>query len=53
MLLGCIPLLKALLKNPLTPAARIGAMSQICAVNIVLGAFYATALFASGFSLVI
>ena len=53
MLLGCIPLLKALLKNPLTPAARIGAMSQICAVNIALGAFYATALFASGFSLVI
>ena len=28
MLLGCIPLLNALLKNPLAPAARIGAMAQ-------------------------
>ena len=47
MLLGCIPLLNALLKNPLAPAARIGAMAQICGLNIALGAFYAAAVFAS------
>lgn len=48
MLAASIPLLKALLSNPLTPPARIGAMAQICSVNIALGAFYAAAVFAGG-----
>ena len=47
MLAASIPLLKALLSNPLAPPARIGAMAQICSVNIALGAFYAAAVFAS------
>lgn len=47
MLATSIPLLKALLSNPLAPPARIGAMAQICSVNIALGAFYAAAVFAS------
>lgn len=48
MLAASIPLLKALLSNPLAPPARIGALAQICSVNIALGAFYAAAVFAGG-----
>ena len=48
MLLAAYPLLSALLKNPLAPPARIGAMAQVCGVNIALGAFYAAAILASG-----
>lgn len=48
MLAASIPLLKALLSNPIAPPARIGAMAQICSVNIALGAFYAAAVFAGG-----
>lgn len=48
MLAASIPLLRALLSNPLAPPARIGAMAQICSVNIALGAFYAAAVFAGG-----
>lgn len=48
MLAASIPLLKALLSNPLAPPARIGAMARICSVNIALGAFYAAAVFAGG-----
>lgn len=48
MLLAVYPLIKALLANPLVPASRIGAMAQICSVNIALGAFYAAAILASG-----
>ncbi len=48
MLAASIPLLKALLSNPLAPPARIGAMAQICSANIALGAFYAAAVFAGG-----
>lgn len=48
MLAASIPLLKALLSNPLAPPARIGTMAQICSVNIALGAFYAAAVFAGG-----
>lgn len=48
MLTASIPLLKALLGNPLAPAARVGAMAQICSVNIALGAFYAAAIFCGG-----
>lgn len=47
MLLACYPFLNVLWKNPLVPALRIAAMSQICTVNVVLGAFYAMAMFAS------
>ena len=46
-LLASYPLLKALLSNPLAPQARIGAMAQICSVNIALGSFYAAAILAS------
>lgn len=48
MLTASIPLLKALLGNPLAPPARVGAMAQICSVNIALGAFYAAAIFCGG-----
>lgn len=44
MVLGAYPLAAALWKNPLAPAARIGAMAQISSLNVVLGAFYAAAL---------
>ena len=47
-LLAAWPLLKALLANPLAPQSRIGAMAQICSLNIALGAFYAAAILASG-----
>ncbi len=47
MLLSAYPLLKALLANPLVNQSRIGAMAQICSVNIALGAWYAAAIFAS------
>ena len=48
MLLAAYPLLKALLANPLAPHSRIGAMAQICSVNVALGAFYAAAILAAG-----
>ncbi len=48
MLLASYPLLKALFANPLISASRIGAMAQICSVNIALGAFYAAAILANG-----
>lgn len=47
MLLAAIPLLKALFANPLNSYSRIGAMAQICSLNIALGAFYAAAILAS------
>lgn len=47
MLLATIPLLKAMFANPLVGASRIGAMAQICSLNIALGAFYAAAILAS------
>ena len=47
MLLAAIPLLKALFANPLNSHSRIGAMAQICSLNIALGAFYAAAILAS------
>lgn len=53
MLLASYPLLAALLKNPLAPPARIGAMAQVCSVNIALGAFYAAAILASSVTLVL
>lgn len=53
MLLASYPLVNALLKNPLAPATRIGAMAQVCGVNVALGAFYAAAIFASGIMLTV
>lgn len=47
MLLSAYPLLKALRNNPLAPNTRQAAMSQICSVNIALGAWYAAAILAS------
>ena len=47
MLLAAIPLLKALFANPLNSHSRIGAMAQICSLNIALGAFYAASILAS------
>ena len=47
MLLAVYPLIRALRKNPVAPATRVGAMGQICSVNVALGAFYSAALFAS------
>lgn len=47
MLLASYPLLKALISNPLAPNSRVGAMAQICSVNIALGSFYAAAILAS------
>ncbi len=45
MLLVAYPFLNALFKNPLDHSTRIASMSQICTVNVVLGAFYAMAAF--------
>ncbi len=45
MVLACFPLLKALWKNPLVQASRIGAMGQICSINVALGAFYSLCIF--------
>lgn len=47
MLLSSYPMVKALLANPLAPQSRQAAMSQVCGVNIALGAWYAAAIFAS------
>lgn len=46
--LACFPTLRALLANPLDSASRIGAMAQICTLNVLVGAFYAAAIFAAG-----
>ncbi|MCI8468967.1 MAG: UbiA family prenyltransferase [Eggerthellaceae bacterium] len=44
MVLACYPLVMGLRKNPLVPASRVGAMGQICSVNVALGAFYVCAI---------
>ncbi|WP_165054973.1 MULTISPECIES: prenyltransferase [unclassified Adlercreutzia] len=54
MLLAVYPIANALRKNPLVSPARIGAMAQICSLNVALGAFYAAAVLASrGMTLVL
>lgn len=45
MVAAAFPILKQLLSNPLTQQSRVAAMGQIVSANIVLGAFYACALF--------
>lgn len=47
MLLATYPLLKALIGNPLAPHTRVAAMSQVCSVNIALGAWYTASILAS------
>jgi len=49
MILAGYPLVNALFNNPLTPERRLQSMPQILSVNIVLGAFYAASILASGF----
>lgn len=44
LLLAAYPLIMGMRKNPLAPPARVGAMGQICSLNVALGAFYACAL---------
>lgn len=44
LLLAAYPLIMGMRKNPLAPPARVGAMGQICALNVSLGALYACAL---------
>ena len=46
MVLAALPTVMALLKDPLEPASRIGAMSKICTLNVIVGAFYIAAIFA-------
>lgn len=46
MLLASYPLIKPLWANPLAADTRQAAMAQICTLNVVLGAFYAAAIFA-------
>lgn len=46
MFLAALPTLMALLKDPLDAASRIGAMSKICTLNVIVGAFYIAAIFA-------
>lgn len=53
MLLSIYPLLKILLKNPLSPHSRVAGMGQICSVNIALGSWYAACILASMGSLTI
>ena len=54
MILAAYPLVKALFANSFTPDRRLQAMPQILSVNVVLGAFYAAAIFgSSAFSLVL
>ena len=49
MLLAAYPLVsRAHEKSALPPPRRIGAMAQICGVNVALGAFYAAAILAGG-----
>lgn len=46
MLLASIAPLKVIFNNPLLPQTRIVAMSQIGSLNVILGTFYAAAIFA-------
>lgn len=48
MMLATYPVASALLKNPLVASSRIAAMSQVCSMNIAMGAFFAAMVFASG-----
>ncbi|NPD30279.1 prenyltransferase [Eggerthellaceae bacterium zg-1084] len=43
MVLAAIPLLQAMMRNPLTAERRLQSMPQVLNVNILIGAFYAVA----------
>lgn len=45
MILAVIPMLKGMLKNPLTQSSRVNAMAQIVSLNVALGTFYALCIF--------
>ncbi len=47
MVLTCIPLLRAILSNPLVNPSRVAAMSQILSLNIAFGVFYCAGILAS------
>lgn len=51
MLLASWPLIRALFANPFVSASRVGAMAQICSMNIALGAFYAAVIASNGMML--
>ncbi len=51
MLLAAHAPFNALWANPFTNATRIQAMAQICSANLILGAFFAVAVFASSVTL--
>ncbi len=53
MVLTCIPLLRAILSNPLVNPSRVAAMSQILSLNIALGTFYSAGILASQIVLVL
>lgn len=40
LLLGCLPIVKGLWKNPLIQTSRIAAMGSVISLNVALGAFY-------------
>lgn len=46
MVFAIYPLVKALFGNPIIPQSRVGAMAQICSLNIALGAFYVAGIMA-------
>lgn len=46
MALAVLPFAVKLVKNPLDPPARVQAMAQICAMNVMMGAFYLAAIYA-------
>lgn len=46
MFLALLPMLQALLRNPLDSGSRIAAMSQVCTMNVLVGAFYIASIFA-------
>lgn len=52
MLLAMYPLYHGIFKNPLNQSSRIGAMGQICSINVALGDFYAASILASNFIIV-
>lgn len=46
MALAVIPVVVKLVENPLESVSRVQAMTQICSVNVMMGAFYLAAIYA-------
>ncbi|WP_165060161.1 prenyltransferase [Adlercreutzia sp. ZJ154] len=53
MLLALYPIISKMFISPLEPKVRVGAMAAVCNMNIVLGTFYAVAVFASNVQLIL